>query len=205
MGIFGGMGPAGPSLLTEFFTYEVSGLAASRFELTGRMENGVVELQGVVPDWEGRSAWWFERSADRVDFQALGEAEVEFPRLPGEHVEGMDWEPKGNEAWYRMAVLMEDGRVEHSQVVHVRLDGEKGMDIGPVPAGDRLWLTPFGFERGEEFTIRIMDLQGKVLVEKRKVWSESAFEVATEQLFPGVYHVNLQGPKETITKKFIKM
>lgn len=104
--------------------------------------------------------------------------------------------------FYRLRQLDYDGTVSFSNIANAKITGKTtAFTIAPNPVQDELTLT-LGADLPENTTVEILDIQGRILLQK--VVEHSSTQLSVNELAAGVYFVKVQNGQEIEVKRLVK-
>lgn len=148
-----------------------------------------------------------ERSADGGPYAAIGTVAYKIPTTSINEYRFVDKSLSGRKVYYRVRQVDMDGSFTLSKVVAVQMNPSVttlSLYPNPVQAASRIHLTAAA---AQDVTLRITDLQGRVLVQQtipvqsgQNVWAP----VAIQQLPAGTYMLSAMIDRKLYATKFIK-
>lgn len=143
-----------------------------------------------------------EYSTNAVDFEVFDEVWV-----MGDTYSYLDENHRtGKVAYYRLATVLKDGSTEYSNVKAVRLPQKEALfTLAPNPVHSMVQLT-FTTERATLMQLLVIDLNGRIVLEKRQDVQEGEQQVGLDlsSLSTGIYHLVLSDGMVNRTRRFIK-
>ncbi len=164
---------AGPShnLYFNDLSHEVGVLPIelASFEATKRTD--AVELNWTTLSEENNEGFYIERSTNQTDFE-----QIHFEKGNGNTIEQVDYSftderPLDGVNYYRLKQIDFDGAFEYSDIVSVDFKGQTTIKLFPNPSTDKLTITG---DISELVTLKIIDLNGKVLYQSEQFFAEQA-------------------------------
>lgn len=166
-------------------------LPLTLLSFTGTLQDGDVTLNWQTTHESGTRNFIVERSQDQQAFSAVGT--VAALNTTGTHSYSYVDKSIGSGTWYyRLKMQDIDGKYTYSTIVAITTQGGvHGLAVYPNPVRDRLFVQ-MSASRSRKVTIRITDLQGKVLQAQEVQLSRgvNAFSFSTSGLARGVYFIS---------------
>ena len=163
------------------------------FEATKRTD--AVELNWTTLSEENNEGFYIERSTNRTDFE-----QIHFEKGNGNTVEQVDYSftderPLDGVNYYRLKQIDFDGAFEYSDIVSVDFKGQATINLFPNPSTDMLTITG---DFSELVTLKIVDLNGKVLHQSDQFFAEQA-DINLDAIPSGSYFLQVISTKKQST------
>ncbi len=162
--------------------------------------------KAVIIDWSvietDNDHYLVERSIDSGrSFSALGRLESSRAEAGEQSYLYEDQAPVAGENMYRIRQVDADGGFTFSNVVSATFSGESFTGVMPNPTDGSLQIRTSG-DQTTTFTVTVLDLSGRKLMEHRGITSGVRFSIAN--LDPGVYLVQYADGKELVTRRVVR-
>ncbi|MEM9325948.1 MAG: T9SS type A sorting domain-containing protein [Bacteroidota bacterium] len=149
-----------------------------------------------------------ERSADGMDFEALGNVAGAGNSSTIQYYEFVDDYPLFGTNYYRIKQTDFDGSFEHSKAIVMQSIGNVGaLQLSPNPTTDgRVVLTIRGLAQSEDFALSLLDVSGNVaLINQVTIAPNTPFvlDLRTADLPRGVYLLNLRSSDRMLSRRMI--
>jgi len=166
-------------------------LPLTLLSFTGTLQDGDVTLNWETTHESGTRNFIVERSQNQQAFAPVGT--VAALNTAGTHdYSYVDKSVSAGTWYYRLKMQDIDGKYTYSTIVAITTQGSvHGLAVYPNPVRDRLFVQ-MSASRSRKVTIRITDLQGKVLQTQEVQLSRgvNAFSFSTSGLARGVYFIS---------------
>ncbi len=173
--------------------------------------NGRVEAVGNYLYWataseSNNSHFEVERSLDGMNFTSIDKVEAVGNSTVLSLYEFTDFEAPAGTAYYRIAAIDFDGKVDQSNILMLeRETGHFGIThIAPIPATEQITVS-FNTHYTGQMTITVVDVAGKMIkvleLETNKGLNQVGIDVS--EYSSGVYFLNLTDGNEVSTKRFV--
>lgn len=144
-------------------------ITLSSFDATKRTE--AVELNWTTLSEENNEGFYIERAPNRTDFE-----QIHFEKGNGNTFEQVDYSftderPFDGVNYYRLKQIDFDGSFEYSDIVSVDFKEQATIKLFPNPSSDKLTISG---DFSELVTLKIIDLNGKVLHQSEQFFAEQA-------------------------------
>jgi|GEM_PF-3529707 len=163
-----------------------------------------VLLKFVTASEPGLKNFIIERSADGVNFSAIGSVASKGDANTGSIYSFNDPSPKPGINFYRLKMIDKDGRFTYSWIVIVQFDkNQDAVKVSPNPANDNLYIN-FSSNSAETYSCRLLDAEGKT------IWTadvntsiRNTFFINTSSLAEGIYFVSVKNEKADYRQKVV--
>jgi hypothetical protein len=178
---------AGPRPTHDLFfneiSHELNALPIELASFEARTTSEAVELNWTTLSEENNEGFYIERSTNRTDFE-----QIHFEKGNGNTVEQVDYSftderPTDGVNYYRLKQIDFDGAYEYSDIVSVDFKGQATIKLFPNPSSDKLTISG---NFSELVTLKIVDLNGKVLHQSEQFFAEQA-EIGLDAIPSGSY------------------
>ncbi len=161
-------------------------------------------LEWEVSDASMVKNFQLEKSADAVNWEALGTVEGQNPQL---QYQFRDQQPLNPVTYYRFKVIDFDGRYTYSNVISVASNNNPNSglisELYPNPTKDRFFFNYTGRDMNTPVQVQVVNMMGQVVeaYEVNLTDPNELFEVNTTRYNEGIYFVNItQGPLKTVKR-----
>jgi len=146
-----------------------------------------------------------ERSINGFSFERIAEIKASFESKNLREYSYRDKNVILNSThYYRLKLIDVDGKYTYSKTVFIKVTvGEHGMVLYPNPVVNMLSIELNGFINNQ-FSLRIFDISGKTLYEKKYEKNEGKIEIDASSFNSGVYMFELITDDTRILKRFVK-
>ena len=173
-------------------------LPVKLISFTGGLQNKNVLLKWVVAEEVNVSHYEVESSTDARNFKTIGNVAASINNNGKYSLVHADANSSTGVIYYRLKTVDIDGKLSFSSIIKIQLKGSSRMQITENPVINNLNIS--GLNGNGQ--IRIIDLTGKVLLEK-KVQSQ-AMSINIPFIQTGMYLLQYTDGSTTETQKFIK-
>lgn len=193
---------------TEFVIISEFRLLPVNFlRFTARQQGPAINVMWETANERGIAHYLVERSANGRDFMALGTLEARNIQAVQQYqFQDLTWPSAGstNTLYYRLRYL-DEGVYQLSRVIEVPIAPvAKGLTAYPNPTREALFID-WGNTQYEQVSLRLVDLQGKVLYQARLTNPQGDYQLETfEQLPQGMYVLVVVTPLGRETMKIVK-
>lgn len=168
-----------------------------------------VELKWATASEKNSDHFVIQRSADGEEFETLSELDAVGNSPTPSNYRFIDRSPIDGTNYYRIVQVDADGAESSSEIRQIAYQLPAGMqwtDIGPNPVRDQVSMS-FYTEFNETVKVRIIDLQGQVILQQQVQASigNNLLEINTDALATGYYNLQIQGTNGMLKRKMIKM
>ncbi|MFT3947139.1 MAG: T9SS type A sorting domain-containing protein [Agriterribacter sp.] len=158
-------------------------------------QNSIIDLNWKILTTEQLSYFDVERSADGINFNAIGriEAGTSFTGTGSFKYSDGDINADNNILYYRIKVSSKDGGLKYSSILSVRLSGNTNskIRISPNPAVSSITMSFYSAMRGN-VEYQLTDMTGKIVVRGQRMAEAGQNSITVEQLgrfSEGVYTI----------------
>ncbi|TNE55823.1 MAG: T9SS type A sorting domain-containing protein [Bacteroidetes bacterium] len=150
-----------------------------------------------------------ERSLDGIEFRTIQKFDGQGTTSKGTSYEFVDQPNHNGTVYYRLKQVDFDGNESHSMVQAVNFGGGKEvpMEVTPNPVKERCEVKLSDLKIGEDITIEVFDLNGRVMltetIEDNQL-SHQVLELNLAEFRSGMYYVAAKKLSGTVQTKIIK-
>ena len=167
-----------------------------------RKRDGAVLLTWSTAQEQNSKNFEIERSSDGRRFSRIGSVIAAGNSNAISRYSYIDDMPLKGLNYYRLKQIDLDGKFAYSEVAQVNFDGGERLFVFPNPAADQLTVQ---LPANSRFTsVHIIDISGKLVLQKQLASGSSTLKLNIRSLSPGSYVLQLRGEK-TIQQKFLKI
>ena len=166
-------------------------LPVTMTDFTAELKNKSVLLQWQTASEHNLSGFIIERSADGINFSAIGNVAARGNSSTKINYSTYDREPLNGANFYRLKIVDTDGKFVYSKVVKVTITVQLfSLNIFPNPAANILFVHASG--ENEKATFQIIDATGKKLKEGEVTLNtNTSFSININSLSKGYIYWNL--------------
>ncbi|MEL7423371.1 MAG: T9SS type A sorting domain-containing protein [Bacteroidota bacterium] len=205
--LFGG-GPGDGFARSDF--YGVVPVPLTLISFQAFPEETYVLLKWVTEDEVNTDFFTIEKTRTGREFATVGNTPAAGFSLPGEqlHYEMKDYAPYSGKSYYRLKTTDFDGFISLSHLVEVNYDGKQdwGFTLFPNPnSGQHFNIRTSGLEAGEEVTLEVFDVQGRLIQRNPLTAMEQDTTLIRlqQKLSSGSYLIRLSHPEEGQQSKIL--
>ncbi len=184
-------------------------LPVKLLSFSGSLRNDISTLSWETENEENFSHFEIERSSDGFNFSlkgnkaSLGQAGRSYYQFTDNLAT-----ITGNVFWYRLKIVDLDGSFKYSDVIMIRRDQKSltGLIMNPNPVVNGIGTVRFTAQSQGLATFRIMDANGRLLLQQQSKITEGVNSVAINnlnKLEPGTYVIQMINGAEINTSRFI--
>lgn len=174
----------------------------SLIDLKGSILNNIADLKWTTYTQKGISHYELEKSSDKVNF-------VSFNKIaPGNFMGISRNDQSGNAGtgtYYRLKQIDEDGKFAYSNVVYLENTQNLSLEVMPNPTHSILYVWIRGLDKGDNITLSILSMSGKVLKSYNLRTYSQTVPVDVSSLINGVYILKVVAENNSAFKQFVKM
>ena len=186
---------AGSGVFFNEVSHEVGVLPIKLESFDATKRTDAVELNWITKSEENNEGFYIERSINRTDFE-----QIHFEKGNGTTNEKVNYSftdehPLDGVNYYRLKQIDFDGAFEYSNMVSVDFKGQVSIKLFPNPSTDKLTITG---DFSELVTLKIVDLNGKVLHQSEQFFAEQA-DINLDAIPSGSYFLQVISTKKQST------
>jgi protocatechuate 3,4-dioxygenase beta subunit len=186
-----------PNMDAGIINWPFSAILPIRLEsFTAAPQGGSVLLRWAVSEEINVDSYQIEFGTNGRDFNSIGSVVAN----NGRNYSLLHTAPVSGLNYYRLKTTDKDGKVSYSEVRKVNFGKGNTVAVYPNPAKDNLNITVTGSMVNRGATIQIMDIQGRVLVQRNTNAISQTESVNLSGLASGHYIVRIITEAEVINK-----
>lgn len=168
---------------------------------SGRIVNGLVQLEWQTASEQNTSLFSIQKSDDGLHFSEIGKVMAAGNSAENKNYFFTDPGKLFNKSFYKIKILDKDGKYNFSRVV-IMDNTEGGMiKIYPNPSHDRLFVNlP---ETTNPILLSVYTIDGKKIM-KQKIWNQTSHILNISGLPKGTYHLMINWGASTSHFQFVK-
>ncbi|MCR6720164.1 MAG: T9SS type A sorting domain-containing protein [Chitinophagaceae bacterium] len=172
----------------------------------GKLQNNSTLLSWKTVQEENTDNFIVERSTNGRDFAAIGR--VDAANTPGTHFYSFTDEnvtaAGAPVVYYRLRQNDLFGRFNYSTVIVINLNTSRDIQLFPVPANDRIWITG-DFASTRNLSYQVFDNSGKQVMQSSTITASAGrLEVSIASLTPGIYYLRLNDGQQDTRLRIVK-
>lgn len=175
---------------------KINTVPVTLLSFTGSLAATDVLLKWVTSTEQNSSHFMVERSADGINFMAIGRVASAGNSGTPQQYAFTDAGVTGDLVYYRLKQVDLNGSHKYSPIIRMRLKGGPDVVIAPNPVTSQLWLN--GLKTGTP--INIFDAAGQLVYSGR--WNGTPIPVS--KWAKGVFTMQAQTEQGMLTRKFIR-
>ncbi len=158
-------------------------------------------LQWTTTREENAAVFFIERSSNGTAYESIGSVAAKGNTTGENNYAFNDLHPLKQNNFYRLRMADKDGKTNYSPVRLITAGGAADILIYPNPVKDKLFISSNTVLN--KAVLKIISASGK-LVFSASGYTGSLIEVATGQLSPGIYYVQVEHNGVTTVEKMVK-
>lgn len=163
------------------------------------------ELKWITASEQNNDYFTIERSADGVDFTAIGKVKGNGNSSSMLYYSLIDAKPLDGVSYYRLKQTDFDGKEKYHQIISLDSKNDKSFDFTIVPNPnneDQESNLLFNSIPNKDIAITITDINGAVVYDEIKRIDDFKFAIPVK-LSKGIYFMKIIAPDNVITKRMI--
>lgn len=113
-------------------------------------------------------------------------------------------DPKESFNFYRLKIIDNDGMIDYSKIVEVKINAKKNLLIFPNPSTDILFVQTSG--ENENALVEVFDELGKKVIEEKFILNGTVnFSINIKDLPKGWYSLTIIKQNKIVQEKFVKL
>ena len=172
----------------------------------GEKQTTIVLFKFVTASEPGLKDFIVERSADGINFSAIGTVASRGDANTGSAYAFTDPSPKQGINFYRLKMVDKDGRFTYSWIVIVQFSDkdQQAVRVFPNPANDNLYINFSNTNSTETYAGRLLDAEGKtVWAADINTATRNTFSINTSTLAEGVYFISVKSATADYRQKVV--
>lgn len=169
------------------------------------IQDGQVHLTWYTSQPAALAELKVERSLDTKEWEPILTAPISPSQQAATPQRIIDTAPEPGVNYYRMVYHDENGQISYSNSVSAQIKGEALKDIILTNnPSSSISILPIGATLPDGATLRVIDIQGRVVWEKKLDKGMHEIEVPVLPVPAGVYQLSLSTQQRVFTKKWLK-
>ena len=198
-----GQFPGTLGVVARYLLPQGGAVPVSLLDFKAVLQNKSIMLQWEIATEKNLSTFVIERSADGNRFLPISSVVASGAGTFTRNYSIVDKRPLEGINFYRLKMVDVDGKFTYSNIVAVKINADKKLQIFPNPAKEILFVEANG--NNENATFEIIDAVGRKLKKIQILLNgKTSFSIDVSNLPKGIYNLILFKGQNTEIQKFIK-